>query len=134
MKKAKLTQSVVFLIITFSAIEFTNASTEDLQKTHNDNYNSSISLESMIQKDLNCTDKSEGQLAKSRRKRYVAFPEGSSFSVETSKRIFFRKTLHPFLSYIITFYHLNYRLHSVLQLASLVIRNTFTSVGLLIGA
>lgn len=42
----------------------------------------STSLESLIEKKLNCINNTECHL-KSRRKRYVAFPEGSSFSVCT---------------------------------------------------
>lgn len=81
MKKIKLTRTVVFAVIAFSVIDSTNGVTEGSHTTDVQNYNySSTSLESLIQKDLNCTDKSEGQI-KSRRKRYVAFPEGSSFSV-----------------------------------------------------
>ncbi|XP_031636179.1 uncharacterized protein LOC116349065, partial [Contarinia nasturtii] len=44
------------------------------------NQNSSTSLESLIEQNLNRTENVTNHL-KSRRKRYVAFPEGSSFSV-----------------------------------------------------
>lgn len=80
MMEIKLGQAVVFLMLVFSVIDTTTGETENLQATHIQNYNSSTSVESLIQKDLNCTDKSEDHL-RSRRKRYVAFPEGSSFSV-----------------------------------------------------
>lgn len=81
MKKIELTQSIVFLVIVFSIIDSTNAVAENSQTAHIQNYNASTSLESLIEKDLNCTDKSESHLKSRRAKRYVAFPEGSSFSV-----------------------------------------------------
>lgn len=87
MKKIKLTQSIIFLAIVFSIIDSTNAVAEDSQTAHIQNYNASSSLESLIEKDFNCTDKSESHLkSKHRKARYVAFPEGSSFSVKEEYR------------------------------------------------
>lgn len=84
MMEIKLTRAIVFLVIAFNVIDSTNGVAEDQQTTHLQGYNSSTSLESLIQKDLNCTE-TPGSELKSRRKRYVAFPEGSSFSVRKSK-------------------------------------------------
>lgn len=85
MKKIKLTPLVLFLVIVLTITDSTNAVAEDSQISHIQNYNASTSLESLIEKGLNCTNKSESEL-KSRRKRYVAFPEGSSFSVREDYR------------------------------------------------
>lgn len=78
---------------------------KDLQKINI--RNTSTSLDSLIEKGLNSTSNSDGVL-KSRRKRYVAFPEGSSFSVKEKKN----KYNSVFLSYAYS----NFRLRFVRQL------------------
>lgn len=67
---------MVAILVTFSIIGSTDGA--DGNSQIETSKNSSVSLESLIEKDLNCT---EGLESKSRRKRYIAFPEGSSFSV-----------------------------------------------------
>lgn len=69
--------SVVILVV----IGHTNGEIIDSKSIDVENINSSTSLESLIQKEINCTSNSTECEVKSRRKRYVAFPEGSSFSV-----------------------------------------------------
>lgn len=84
-KKFEFRSTIVILILILSIIEFVDVVTaEDLKKCEDlqtPNEKSSYSLESLIEKDLNSTENTSNNL-KSRRKRYVAFPEGSSFSVK----------------------------------------------------
>lgn len=83
MKKKEIRIAIAMLVIVFSVIGSTNAHEVSLEAdVHKQHTNTS--LESSIERDLNCTENSETHL-KSRRKRYVAFPEGSSFSVMSNE-------------------------------------------------
>lgn len=78
MKGINFAIAIGISILILSIIASTNGKVEMAQTTNIEAKNST--LDSLIQQELNCTRNAENQL-KSRRKRYVAFPEGSSFSV-----------------------------------------------------
>lgn len=83
MKNVESSVAIAFLVIIFSAVGSTNGVNSQEIDIHKQQTNSS--LESLIEKNLNCTGNSQTDL-KSRRKRYIAFPEGSSFSVKCFKK------------------------------------------------
>lgn len=86
MKNVDISVAIALLVILFnifSVIGSTNGETSRETDIHKEPTNTS--LNSLIEHDLNCTENSQADL-KSRRKRYVAFPEGSSFSVKYFKK------------------------------------------------
>lgn len=72
--------AITLSVLIISIVASSNGEVEVLETTNIERKNASHSLDSLIQQELNCTEKDDSQL-KSRRKRYVAFPEGSSFSI-----------------------------------------------------
>lgn len=80
MQKIGFSIGITLSVLIGSVVAYTNNEIGVVQTTNIEQKNASHSLESLIQQELNCTEKDDIQL-KSRRKRYVAFPEGSSFSV-----------------------------------------------------
>lgn len=78
---------ILFIVLNVAKyVDSSNVLNEDFDTKNIENKNSTDSLDTLIQKNLNCTENSECQ-SKSRRKRYVAFPEGSSFSVKRNKSL-----------------------------------------------
>lgn len=89
MIKIESTLILLFLFIVLDVAKYVDSSNilnVDFDTTNIANKNSTDSLDTLIQTNLNCTETSECQ-SKSRRKRYVAFPEGSSFSVKRNNSI-----------------------------------------------
>lgn len=78
---AKIDSSAILLIsvIILSITKYSNALDTDMMAIEKNN--SEDTLDSLIQENLNCTENT-----KSRKKRYVAFPDGSSFSVKKKQR------------------------------------------------
>lgn len=74
---------VIFMAIFLRSTQYTDAAIQDFIIKDIKTQNATDSLDSLIQENLNCTENT-GCLSKSRRKRYVAFPEGSSFSVKNT--------------------------------------------------
>lgn len=79
MKKIVCCESIAFLMAIFSIVGYAYGKNE-LSKSIVSQSRNSSTLESLIQNEINCTNSTECG-SKSRRRRYAAFPEGSSFSV-----------------------------------------------------
>lgn len=87
----KIKSSAILLISVIVLSITKNCDALDTETMSIEKYNSEDTLDSLIQENLNCTENT-----KSRKKRYVAFPDGSSFSVrkkQNKKTEFFQKTL-----------------------------------------
>lgn len=84
MNKIVCGELITFLAIVFSVFEQTYGENDFLKPTNIQNNNPSV-LESLIQNEINCNNSTECE-TKSRRKRFVAFPDGSSFNVQNKIR------------------------------------------------
>lgn len=80
MVETQFVKVIAFGVLSLFIIEQTDGEKIDRNSSVGEIQNSTNSLESLIQEKLNCVHNTECHL-NSRRKRYVAFPEGSSFSV-----------------------------------------------------
>lgn len=78
---AKIESSAILLISIIVLSITKNSYALEIETMAIEKNNSEDTLDSLIQENLNCTENT-----KSRKKRYVAFPDGSSFSVKTKKK------------------------------------------------
>lgn len=78
---AKIESSAILLISVIVLSITKNSYALETETMAIEKNNSEDTLDSLIQENLNCTENT-----KSRKKRYVAFPDGSSFSVKTKKK------------------------------------------------
>lgn len=82
----KIKSSAILLISVIVLSITKNCDALDTETMAIEKNNSEDTLDSLIQENFNCTENT-----KSRKKRYVAFPDGSSFSVKTKKN----KIIYP---------------------------------------
>lgn len=89
MKKIVCSELVTFLVIVFYVIRDVCGENDFLKSTNIQSHSSSV-LKSLNQDDFNYTTEAECQ-SKSRRKRFVAFPDGSSYNVTKQNALFVPK-------------------------------------------